>query len=345
MTSQPETEPPSGPAPSPSGPAPAGTRRPTVVLLTADGVPEPADLAAVRDLAEVRVCTADTLADALPGAEILLVWDIFSGALARAWHAADSLRWVHIAAAGVDKLLFDDLRESDVLVTNARGVFDGPIAEYVLACVMAHDKRLHETEALRRAGRWQHRETTRVAGRRALIVGTGGIGRATARLLRAVGLEVHGAGRRRRDDDEDFGHVVDSAHLADHLGEVDHLVMVAPLTEATRGMLGAQELAALPDGAHVINVGRGELVDQPALTAEIAAGRLSAHLDVVVVEPLPDGDPLWRLDGAHISPHMSGDVVGWRDTLSAQFLTHLRTWCGGGEPGPAVDKGRGYVSS
>lgn len=320
-------------------------QRPTVVLLTADGVPDPSDLAAVRELADVRVATADTLAEALPGAEILFVWDIFSGALAAAWHAADSLRWIHVAAAGVDKLLFDELRASDVLVTNARGVFDGPIAEYVLACVMAHDKRLHETEALQRAGQWRHRETTRVAGRRALIVGTGGIGRATARLLRAVGMDVRGAGRRRRrDDDEDFGHVVDSADLAAHLREVDHLVMVAPLTEATRGMLGAQELAALPDGAHVINVGRGELVDQDALTAELATGRLSAHLDVVVVEPLPVGDPLWTLEGAHISPHMSGDVEGWRDTLSAQFLTHLRTWLGGAEPAPAVDKGRGYVS-
>lgn len=318
--------------------------RPTVVLLTAEGVAPPTDLDAVRELADVRECTADTLAEALPGAEILLVWDIFSGALEAAWHAADSLRWIHVAAAGVDKLLFDDLRASDVLVTNARGVFDGPIAEYVLACVLAHDKRLHETEALRRAGRWQHRETTRVAGRRALVVGTGGIGRATARLLRAVGLDVAGAGRRPRDDDKDFGIVVDSANLADHLGEVDHLVMVAPLTEATRGMLGPDELAALPDGAHVINVGRGELVDQTALTAEIAGGRLAAHLDVVVVEPLPDGDPLWSLDGAHISPHMSGDVVGWRDTLSQQFLAHLRTWTGGGEPEPAVDKTRGYVS-
>lgn len=318
--------------------------RPTVVVLTADGVEPPTTLALIRELADVRDCTADTLAQALPGAEILLVWDIFSDALASAWHAADALRWVHVAAAGVDKLLFDELRDSDVLVTNARGVFDGPIAEYVLACVLAHDKRLHETEALQRAGQWRHRETTRVAGRRALVVGTGGIGRATARLLRAVGLDVSGAGRRPRDDDEDFGRVLDSAHLSEHLGEVDHLVMVAPLTDATRGMLGPAELAALPDGAHVVNVGRGELVDQEALTREIGTGRLSAHLDVLVVEPLPDGDVLWTLDGAHISPHMSGDVVGWRDTLSGQFLDHLRTWTGGGTPGPHVDKGRGYVS-
>ena len=341
MTRQPKTQSPSESVPVP---VPAATATPTVVILTADGVPEPADLAAIRELADVRLATADSLAEALPGAEVLLMWDFFSGALAAAWPAADSLRWIHAASAGVDKLLFDELRISDVLITNARGVYDRPIAEYVLACVLAHDKRLHESEALQRAGIWRHRETTLVAGRRALVVGTGGIGRATARLLRAVGLDVSGAGRRPRDDDEDFGIVVDSADLADHLGDVDHQVMAAPLTEATEGILGRAELAALPDGAHVVNVGRGRLVDQDALTEEIASGRLSAHLDVVVVEPLPEGDPLWTLEGAHISAHMCGDVVGWRDTLSAQFLAHLRTWCGGDEPAPAVDKPRGYVS-
>ncbi|EGD53660.1 D-2-hydroxyacid dehydrogenase [Gordonia neofelifaecis] len=318
-------------------------RSPILVLLTADGVEPPPDLDAIREIADVRTATADTLPDTIPGADALLVWDIFSSALADAWSAADSLRWVHVAAAGVDAVLFDDLRRSDVLVTNARGVFDGPIAEYVLACVLAHDKLLHETEEFRRRGQWAHRETLRVAGRRVLVVGTGGIGRATARLLRAVGLEVRGAGRTAREDDPDFGTVIDSAHLAAHLADVDHLVMAAPLTDATRGLLDAAALAALPDSAHVINVGRGALIDQAALTAEITEGRLSAHLDVLVSEPLPDGDPLWTLPGAHVSPHMSGDVVGWRRTLSRQFLDNLRSYAQGVEPGPAVDKRRGYV--
>ncbi|WP_269447028.1 NAD(P)-dependent oxidoreductase, partial [Dietzia timorensis] len=158
-----------------------------------------------------------------------------------------------------------------------------------------------------------------------------------------VGLDVRGAGRTVRESDPDFGEVVDSGALADHLAGVDHLVMVAPLTDATRGMLGADELAALPDGAHVVNVGRGPLIDQPALTSEIASGRITAHLDVLVEEPLPAGDPLWELPGAHISAHLSGDVVGWRDTLAAQFLGKLRDYASGTEPGPAVDKERGYV--
>lgn len=319
------------------------SRAPVVVVLTADGVAPPTDLDPISQLAEVRTATAQTLSAALPGADVLLVWDIFSDALAAAWSAAGDLRWVHVAAAGVDAVLFDELRESAVLLTNARGVFDEPIAEYVLACVLAHDKLLHQTEEFRRRGEWVHRETHRVAGRRVLVVGTGGIGRAIARLLRAVGCDVRGSGRRARDGDRDFGTVVDSADLAQHVTDVDHLVMVAPLTADTRGMLGASELAALPDGAHVINVGRGPLIDQAALTAEIASGRLSAHLDVLVTEPLPADDPLWSLPGAHVSPHMAGDVVGWRHTLSEQFLANLRVYAAGGEPGPAVDKQRGYV--
>lgn len=321
---------------------PAGTK-PVVVMLSAEGVAPPSNLEAISEVAEIREATAETLAEALPGADVLFVWDIFSGALAAAWAAADSLRWVHVAAAGVDKILFDGLRDSDVLLTNARGTFDEPIAEYVLACVFANDKLLHESEAFQRAGQWRHRETRKVAGSKALVVGTGAIGRAIARTLRAVGIEVCGAGRTVRESDPDFGTVVDSGRLAEHLDGVDHLVMVAPLTSATEGMLGATELAALRDGAHVVNVGRGPLIDQPALTAEIASGRLTAHLDVLVEEPLPAGDPLWELPGAHISAHLSGDVVGWRDTLAEQFLTKLRDYVDGRAPGPAVDKERGYV--
>ena len=110
----------------------------------------------------------------------------------------DRLEWIHVAAAGVDKLMFDGLRESSVIVTNARGVFDRPIAEFVLASVLAHAKLLHESRDLQRDRVWRHRETRTVVGARALIVGTGAIGRETARLLRAVGLEVRGAGRTAR---------------------------------------------------------------------------------------------------------------------------------------------------
>ena len=144
-----------------------------------------------------------------------------------------------------------------VTVTNARGVFDRPIAEFVLAAVLAHAKLLHESRDLQRDKVWRHRETRTVVGARALIVGTGAIGRETARLLRAVGMEVRGAGRTARADDVDFGEVVASADLVGHVGWCDYLVNAAPLTEQTRGLINADVFAAMRPSAHLINVGRG----------------------------------------------------------------------------------------
>ena len=205
----------------------------------------------------MRYADAEGLASAVEGAQALFLWDFFSTAVADVWAHCDRLEWIHVAAAGVDKLLFDGLRESGVTVTNARGVFDRPIAEFVLASVLAHAKLLHESRDLQRDRVWRHRETRTVVGARALIVGTGAIGRETARLLRAVGMEVRGAGRTARADDVDFGEVVASADLVSHVGWCDYLVNAAPLTEQTRGLVNADVFAAMRPSAHLINVGRG----------------------------------------------------------------------------------------
>ena len=158
----------------------------TVVVLTRADLAPPPNQSALAELVELRYASADDLGDRIGGAQVLFVWDFFSPALRQAWSQADELDWVHVAAAGVDAVLFDELRGSAVTVTNASGVFDGPIAEYVAAQVLAYAKQLHYSAELQRERRWEHRETARVAGRTALVVGTGGIGRATARLLRAL---------------------------------------------------------------------------------------------------------------------------------------------------------------
>jgi phosphoglycerate dehydrogenase-like enzyme len=285
------------------------------------------------------------LADAIPGAHILFLWDFFSTALRDAWKHADSLRWVHVAAAGVDSLLFDELRESDVLVTNAHGAFDGPIAEFVLASILAQDKQLHVSKNLQGQKVWKHREVQRTAGQNALVVGTGGIGRATARVLKAVGMNVLGAGRTVRDEDPDFNKVVASAELSVHAGWADHLVLIAPLTEDTRGILGPAVLDRMKSTAHVVNVGRGALVDDEALVRALRNGQIAgASLDVFSQEPLPADHPFWGMDNVHISAHMSGDVVGWRDTLAGQFEKNLALWLAGGTLISKVNKKLGYVS-
>ena len=205
--------------------------KPVVAVLYKDNLPP--GMADVEAAAEVRYATADQLAEALDGAQVLLLWDFFSSALEEAWHAAGSLEWIHVAAAGVDKLLFEDLRESGVVVTNARGIFDRPMAEFVLTGMLAFAKNLPGLLSLQRERTWQHRETERLESGRALIVGTGAIGREIARVLKAVGLRVAAAGRTARSGDPDFGEVYASSELADVVDGFDWVVMVAPLTEQT----------------------------------------------------------------------------------------------------------------
>jgi len=164
---------------------------PVLVVLRGDRHPgecpamEPIEAAAV-----VRYTDDEGLSGELPGADALFVYDFLSTALRDAWSAADRLRWVHIASAGVDPVLFPGLRDSDVVLTNSRGVFDDSIAEYVLGVILAFAKDFARSVDLQRSGRWLHRETERIAGRQVLVVGTGPIGRAIVRMLRAAGLRV-----------------------------------------------------------------------------------------------------------------------------------------------------------
>lgn len=292
---------------------------------------------------EFRFCDAGGLGEAVRGARGLMLWDFFSTAVRDVWAEAGSVEWIHVTAAGVDTLLFDELRDSDVVVTNAHGVFDRPIAEYVLGAVIAHAKDSRRSLELQRRHEWQHRETCSILGATALIVGTGAIGRETARLLSAAGLQVRGAGRVARPDDPDFGEVVASSNLSAEVGWADHVVLAAPLTDATRGLVDAEVLAAMRPGSHLINVARGPIVDEIALLNALPDGRIAATLDVFDREPLPPDHPLWDAPNVTITAHMSGDVIGWRDTLAAQFATNVRRWLAGESLLNVVDKKLGYV--
>ncbi|OQO92318.1 hydroxyacid dehydrogenase [Saccharomonospora piscinae] len=300
----------------------------------------------IERAATVRYTDAAGLPDALRGADALFVYDFLSRAVPDAWHAADRLRWLHIASAGVDPVLFPELRDSDVVLTNSRGVFDSAIAEYVLGVVIAFAKDFAGSLRLQQRSTWRHRETERVAGTSALVVGTGPIGRAIATLLRAVGMRVAGAGRRARDGDPDFGTVVSSDELSRHLPDFDVVVAVAPLTEQTKGLFDAEAFAAMRPGARFVNVGRGELVVTGDLVSALRSGQLSgAALDVFEQEPLPQDSPLWTMENVLLSAHMSGDVVGWRNALVEVFADNFARWRDGGPLRNVVDKRLGYVPS
>ncbi|MCU1627088.1 MAG: 2-hydroxyacid dehydrogenase [Pseudonocardia sp.] len=316
---------------------PVSAGQPVIAVLT--GGDRPAGLEERADGAEIRFASESTLAAALPGADVLLTWDFLSHAVPGAWHAADSVRWVHTASAGVDKVTFPELLASDAVLTNSRGIFDRPMAEYVLGCVLAFAKDLPGTLALQSRAQWRHRETEGVAGKRATVVGSGPIGHAIADLLRAVGLRTELVGRRGGEGVHPFD------ALDGLLPTTDFLVLAAPLTDTTRGMLDKAALDALPDSARVINVGRGGLVVEQDLIAALAGRRIAgAALDVFETEPLPDDSPLWAMPNVIVSPHMSGDVVGWRDLLVDLFLDNLTRYRAGEPLRNVVDKSLGYVS-
>lgn len=332
-------------------------RTPVLTVLQAPDDPRSFPEAEKR-AAQVRYATTDTLAREIHGADALLLWDYFSGALQDAWPHADALRWIHIAAAGVDTLLFDGLAASDVVVTNSRGIFDRPIAEFVLGSILAFAKDMPRSLGLQAERRWVHRETESIDGAHAMIVGTGAIGRETARLLRAAGMRVTGVGSRARGGDADFGDVHASDELARPgrdalLDDVDHLVLVAPLTGKTHAMIDAGVLSALPARARVVNVGRGELMVTDDLVAALHAGQrgepagiAGAALDVFETEPLPAEHPLWSIDSALVTPHMAGDAAGWRERLAEMFTDNFARYAGGTDPHAlrnVVDKQRGYV--
>ncbi|GAA1355163.1 D-2-hydroxyacid dehydrogenase [Streptomyces beijiangensis] len=311
---------------------------PEITLLVLDADPPPR-LGALTG--RVRVLHADeqTLAAQLPHADVLLVWDFLSDAVRRAWPGdGPRPRWVHTASAGVDHLVCPELAASDTVVTNARGIFDQPIAEYVAGLVLAFAKDLPGTLELQRQRRWRHRETMRLAGTRAVVIGSGPIGRAIGHTLSALGVKVALTGRTAR------GQVHGPEDLPLLLTRADWVICAAPLTDTTRGMFNARMLGAMQPSARFINVGRGALVIENDLVEAVRNRWIAgAALDVFAREPIPPESPLWDVPDLIVSPHMSGDTIGWRDDLGAQFLELYELWAAGKQLPNVVDKKRGYV--
>jgi phosphoglycerate dehydrogenase-like enzyme len=309
---------------------------PTLLVLDADPLPR---LGRLTGRVRVEHADASTLAERLPSADVLLVWDFTSHAVRHAWPGEGPRpRWVHTASAGVDHLLCPELAASDTVVTNARGIFDQPIAEYVAALVLAMAKDLPRTLEYQREGVWRHRESRRVSGTRAVIVGSGPIGRTITRTLKALEVTTALVGRTPRT----------GVHGPDDLDRLiaraDWIIAAAPLTEQTYGMFDARRFGVMQPSARFINIGRGGLVVEDALAEALRRRWIAgAALDVFEHEPLGPDSPLWQVPDLIVSPHMSGDTVGWRDALGAQFLELYERWEAGRPLLNVVDKKRGYV--
>jgi phosphoglycerate dehydrogenase-like enzyme len=209
------------------------------------------------------------------------------------------LHVIQTTSAGVDWLI--GRVPEHVIVCNARGVYDAPLAEWVVGAILAMQRGLVQSRDAQARREWEAIEPAELFGRRVVILGLGSIGTAIADRLRPFGVELIGVGRTARDG------VRGLADLDEVLADAEILVNILPLTAGTTGLLDARRLALLPDGALVVNAGRGRTIETTALVAELRTGRIRAALDVTDPEPLPPDHPLWELPNVLISPHMAGD--------------------------------------
>jgi phosphoglycerate dehydrogenase-like enzyme len=246
------------------------------------------------------------------------------------------VRVVQALTAGYDDLI--PLLHDGVTLCNARGLHDSSTAEHALGLILAAQRELPRWVRAQEAGRWEHGHTRSLAGCRVLIVGYGSIGGALDARLRACEASTIRVARRPRPDDEVHG----VGELDALLPSADVVVLVAPLTPETRGLLDARRLALLPDGALVVNVGRGAVLDTSAMVAEAASGRLRAALDVTDPEPLPPDHPLWRCPGVIITPHVAGGADAFYP-MAAEFIAQQVRRFAAGEPLRNVVAGPGLA--
>lgn len=319
--------------------------KPVLVIQGAQSVEEVPRLHELVDQAELRFATSTAeLRASLPGADAMLGWNFRADSLREAWHSARDLRWIHWAGAGVDAAMFPELVASDVQLTNARGIFDRPMAEWVLGMIICFAKQIPQSLRYQDKAEWNHRVSEMVAGKHALVVGVGSIGRAVARLLQAAGMQVEAVGRSARDGDADFGHVFGNDDLHQRLRQADYVISITPLTEQTRNLFGEQEFAAMPSHARFINIGRGALVVEAALLEALDYGSIAgAALDVFVNEPLPKDSPFWRTPNCLVSPHMSGDYAEFETAMADQFIDNWRRYIAAEPLSNLVDKQLGFV--
>jgi len=209
------------------------------------------------------------------------------------------LRAIQTLSAGVDWLI--GLVPGHVAVYNARGIYDGPLAEWVVGAILAMQRGLMQARDAQARSEWEAIEPNELCGRRVVILGFGSIGTAIADRLQPFGVDVVGVARTER------AGVRGLADLDAVLREAEILVNILPLTGESRGLLHARRLGLLPDGALLVNAGRGQTVVTAALVEELRSGRLRAALDVTDPEPLPTDHPLWGFSNVLISPHMAGD--------------------------------------
>jgi D-2-hydroxyacid dehydrogenase (NADP+) len=312
--------------------------------------PKPIMPEAVRkrwpEMGVVHLPNYDRLREELPDT------DIFVGYSLRAEQLQDGkkLKWIHSTAAGVAQLMYPELRNSGIVVTNPSGIFSVPMAEHVIGLLLALARNFPDCVRQQDRARWSQQELwdkpqhlTELNGKVLLIVGYGSIGREVAKRAKALDMRVWGVTRSGKGDRTHAEKLFAAAQLEEVLPDADYVLIAAPETAETKHLIGAVQIARMKRGARLINVGRGSLLDEAALIGALESGALGgAALDVVQTEPLPAESPLWRAPNLMLTPHTSAVSDGLWERETALLLELLERWFDGRELFNQVDFARGY---
>jgi phosphoglycerate dehydrogenase-like enzyme len=263
---------------------------------------------------------------------------------------APKLLWIHSPAAAVHQLMFPALQKSKIMVSNSSEVHGPVVAEHAMALIFALARRLETASWYQQQKVWAQEQIwneqprpMEVAGSNLLLIGLGNIGRQIAARATALGMHVVGVREHPEKGNEGCEAVFAPAHIETILGDMDFVVLAAPLTEETKGFINAARLARMKRTAYLINVSRGPLVDDKALVAALRAKKIGGvALDVFEEEPLPATSPYWDLDNCLVTPHMAALTEKLWERHYALFADNLHRFMSGKELRGLVDKQRGY---
>lgn len=261
-------------------------------------------LSAVEGVHPVRYIAGQPLPPEAADAEVLVPGFLSRDHISALLAGMPSLRYIQLLSAGAENWI--DVRPDGVQLSTCRGAHGGSTAEWVVGGLLVLYRDFTRFIEARAREHWDFHETDTLQDKRILIVGAGDLGDELARRLAPFDAATTLVGRSARDG------VHGVAELPDLIGEHDAVVLMVPLTSETKGMVDAEFLARMRDGAILVNAARGPVVDTDALVTELRSGRLRAVLDVTDPEPLPPGHPLWTVDGVFLTPHVGGSCKGVR---------------------------------
>jgi phosphoglycerate dehydrogenase-like enzyme len=324
----------------------------TLLVLTAPGETNIPCLAELRQKAKVVIGDSPAAFDrTAEDAEIILNWSGSLALLRDVFLMSRRLRWIHSRSAGLEQVLFPELTESKVTLTNANGVFSPSLGEFALAAILYFAKDFRRMIRNQQAGIWEQFDVDMISGQTLGIVGYGSIGRAVAVRARALEMKVLGLKRRvsldSKKDESKRDLLIDEFYGPDQrlamLSQCDFVVVSLPLTEQTTGLIGEHEFASMKNNAVIINIGRGPTIDEKAMIKALSEHRIrGAALDVFDREPLPQGHPFYSLENVLLSPHCADHTPDWLDNSMRFFLTQLDRFKRGDALLNIVDKTFGY---